>query len=71
MASKLRESDTNIEVNLFYVIVMRPKLSRSANGARAHATAKVHLRFGQIDALLRKMTSFSGNFIGQVLVVCF
>ena len=34
MESKFRESNTNIEVNRFYVIVLRPKLSRSANGAR-------------------------------------
>ena len=34
MASKFRKSNTNIEVNLSYVIVMRPKLSWSANGAR-------------------------------------
>ncbi len=35
MASKFRESNTNIEVNLFYVIIMRPKLGWSANGAIA------------------------------------
>ena len=68
MASKFRESNTNIEVNLFYDIVMRTKLSRSGNGA--HTTAKVSLRYGQVDVLLRKMASISSILIGQILV-CF
>ncbi len=34
MASKFREWNMNIEVNLFYVIVMRPKLTQSANCER-------------------------------------
>ncbi len=35
MASKFHDSNTNIEVNLFYGFVMQPKLSRSANGERS------------------------------------
>ncbi len=31
MESKFHKSNTTIEVNLFNIIVMRPKLSRSAN----------------------------------------
>ncbi len=37
MASKFHEWNTNIEANLFYVIIMRPKLSPSANVTCANA----------------------------------
>ena len=69
MASKFRESNTNIKVNLFHVIVMRPKLSRSAIVARAQLQ-KVSMCYRQIDALLRKMMSISSTHIGQILL-CF
>ena len=44
MATKFHESNTNIEVNLFIqeqCYCYGAKLSRSANGGRARATAKV------------------------------
>ncbi len=44
------------------------KLSWSDIGA--HVQLQVSFRYGQIDALLRKMTSLSSNLIGQILL-CF
>ena len=65
MASKFHEWNTNIEAN----IVMRPKLSPSANVTCANAKEFL-CAMGKSMRYLEKKTSISSNLLGQILL-CF
>ncbi len=57
-------------LRLIYFMLLLCDLNWAGQLIACTRKRKVSLRYGQIDALLRKMTSISSNLIGQILV-CF